>query len=177
MSEYSSGAVPVSARASVLRPATERRREFPLPWPHPRRCTIFVVAGSPARHGLPDQVCACHLISMALLLDHSLGGGDLAIDRPDEGRELAGNRGDGDGLELSPPGQSPKPRVQTMLRLPGDLANGSRRRCHFGLLLLADPRRMPIAPGALDQNPARPAVPGLGDGAALDRIAGRMLGP
>src|SRR2546427_141231 len=114
-------------------------------------------------------------MSATLLHGRRTGGDDLAIDRPDEGGELARDRGHGDGLRLASSGQRPIPRTQAGLRLPGNLANGSWRGRHLLLLLLPDPRWMLIAPRALHQNAPRPAVAGLGDGAALDRVAGRFL--
>lgn len=42
------------------------------------------------------------LLASPVLLGRNTRGGDLAADRPDEARELARDRGDGDGLELAP---------------------------------------------------------------------------
>src|SRR5207342_3917507 len=148
----------------------------PLPWLRPRRCTICHVAGPLPRHWLPEKDCGRATSSSKVLLPgRRTGVGDLAIDRPDEGGELACDRRDRDGLKLAFPGQRPVTRAQPALRLPGDLTNGSRRRRHLFLLLLSHPRRMLIAPGTLHQNAARPTVARLGDGAALDRIPGRSL--
>src|SRR5712672_2537372 len=52
---------------------------------------------------------------------------DLAIDRPDEGRQLAGNRRGDDGRPLALPGERPKAPAQPHLRFPGNLAH--RPRC------------------------------------------------
>src|SRR5882672_6577234 len=84
-----------------------------------------------------------------------------ARDRPDEASELARDRGDGDGLELASPDQRPVAPVKAALRLPGDLANLSRRGRDLLLLVLAHPRRMLIAPGALHQHASRPPIAGL----------------
>src|SRR5216684_2847440 len=119
----------------------------------------------------------CHLlIGRPVLLGRSTGRGHLASDGPDEARELTSDRGDGDSLKLAPPDQRSVAPVQAALRLPGDLANRSRRGRDLLLLVFAHPRRMLIAPGALHQHASRPPVAGLGDGAALDRVTGRILG-
>src|SRR5712692_4475943 len=118
-----------------------------------------------------SSVSPCYLERPALL-GRRTGRGHLATDRPDEGRELTCDRGDGDGLGLALPDQRPVACAQAALRLPGDLANRSWRRRHLLLLLLSHPRRMLIAPGAFDQSASRPPVTGLGDGTVLDRIPG-----
>src|SRR5215471_20022051 len=105
----------------------------------------------------------------------STGSDNLAIDGPDEAGELAGDRRYGDVLELAFPDQGPIARAEPALCLPGDLANGSRRRRHFLLLLLSHPGGMLIAPRAFRQHAARPTVAGLGNGAALDRFTRRLL--
>src|SRR6266849_8315853 len=152
---------------------------IPLPWLRTRPCTIFVdcriaTAGQRLPRCGPRQ-CRVLLSSNALLSCRATGVGDLAADGPDEGGELACHRGDGDGLELAVAGERPIARIEPVLRLPGDLADCARRRRHLGLLVLADPGRMPIGPGALDQQPARPPVAGLGDRPARDPLTGGSL--
>src|SRR5438874_2925658 len=73
-------------------------------------------------------------------------------------------------------GECPVSGVEAVLRLPGNLANHTGRRCDLVLLLASHPGRMPIAPGAFHEDSPRPAVAGLGDGATPDRIPRRMLG-
>src|SRR5712692_272732 len=138
MSGCSSGAV-LRLRTGVdLAIGHKAKPGIPLPWLRPRRCTICHFAGPPPRHGLPEEGCERAVFSSkALLLGRRTGGGDLAIDRPDEGGELAGDRSDHDGRKLALPAQRPIARAQPALRLPGDLTNGSRRRRHLLLLLLA----------------------------------------
>src|SRR5437764_5186031 len=105
----------------------------------------------------------CRLfIESPALLGRSTGRGYFASDRPDEARELTRDRGDGDGLELAPPDQRAVAPVQAALRLPGDLANRSRRGRDPLLLVFADPRWMLIVPAAFHQHTARPPVAGLG---------------
>ncbi len=87
--------------------------------------------------------------------------GNRAIDGPDEAAQLAGDRGHGDRLALASAHQCSVAPAKATLRLPGDLTNGSRRRCHLRLLVPADPRRMLIAPRTLHQNAPRPPVAGL----------------
>jgi hypothetical protein len=146
----------------------------PLPRLRPRHCTICYVAGPLPRHRLPERDCERATFVLEVLLHgRRTTGGDLAIDCPDKGGELACDRRHRDGLKLAFPGQCPIARAQAALRLPGDLTNGSRRRRHLLLLLLSHSRRMLIAPGTLHQNAARSTVARLGDRAALDRIPGR----
>src|SRR5712675_2202620 len=66
---------------------------------------------------------------------------DLAIDRPDEGRQLAGN-----------------------------LAHRPRCSRHLYLLLAANTWRMSIAPSGFDQDTPRPTIASLGDTAAVDGV-------
>src|SRR5713101_1708663 len=96
---------------------------------------------------------------------------DLAIDRPDEGRQLAGDRRGDDGRPLALPGERPKAPAQPHLRFPGNLAHRPRCGRHLYLLLAANTWRMPIAPSGFDQDTPRPTIAGLGDAAAVDRIA------
>src|SRR2546425_8412982 len=103
-------------------------------------------------------------MSATLLHGRRTGGDDLAIDRPDEGGELARDRGHGDGLRLASSGQRPIPRTQAGLRLPGNLANGSWRGRH-----------MLIAPPALHPKAPRPAGGRPWDGGAPDPVARPVL--
>jgi hypothetical protein len=78
----------------------------PLPWLRPRSCTICHVAGPLPRHWLPEKDCERTTSSSKVLLPgRRTGVGDLAIYRPDEGGELARDRGDRDGLKLAFPGR------------------------------------------------------------------------
>src|ERR671923_1659937 len=117
----------------------------------------------------------CSLPLASRLLGGSTRGADLATDRPNEGRELACDRGDRDVRKLASSDERPVTPSQAALRLPGDLANRSRCSRDLLLLLFSDPRRMAITPGALHQNTPCPPVAGLGDGATLDRIPGRVF--
>src|SRR6202171_3428478 len=78
----------------------------------------------------------------------------LPSDRPDEARQLAGNRGGNDIDRLAGPREPAIARAQPHLPLPGDVADGPR----LGLLpqqqLSAEPSREAVAPGSLDQQPA-----------------------
>src|SRR5712672_2934549 len=96
---------------------------------------------------------------------------DLAIDRPDEGRQLAGDRRGDDGRPLALPGERPKAPAQPHLRFPGYLALRPRCGRHLYLLLAANTWRMPIAPSGFDQDTPRPTIAGFGDAAAVDRVA------
>src|SRR5260221_6828562 len=62
-----------------------------------------------------------------LLVRRCMRSHDLAIDRPDEGRQLAGDRRGDDGRPLALPGERPKTPAQPHLRFPGNLAH--RPRC------------------------------------------------
>src|SRR5229473_7968461 len=96
---------------------------------------------------------------------------DLAIDRPDEGRQLAGDRRGDDGRPLALPGERPKAPAQPHLRFPGNLAHRPRCGRHLYLLLAANTWRIPIAPSSFDQDTPRPTTASLGDTAAVDRVS------
>src|SRR6185369_12920880 len=118
MSVFPSGAFPVFERASILRSASKDGREFPLPWLRSRRCTRFVFTGPcPGAGSLRNgsNVPLTPLGSPALLGDNT-GGGDRAADGPDEARELARDRGDGNGLQFAPSDQRPVTPVQAISR-------------------------------------------------------------
>src|SRR5882762_8506842 len=106
-----------------------------------------------------------------LLVRRRMRSHDLAIDRPDEGRQLAGNRRGDDGRPLALAGERPKTPAQPHLRFPGNLAHRPRCGRHLYLLLAANTWRMPIAPSGFDQDTPRPTIAGLGDAAAVDCIA------
>src|SRR6266436_3373398 len=97
-------------------------------------------------------------------------------DGPDEAGQLAGDRGRDDVGRFAAAGKLAITRAQPQLRLPGDLAD------RLGLLLLseqqftADPGREAIGPGRLDQQPTGGTIAGLGEAAAFDAGAARMLG-
>src|SRR6266849_5301052 len=109
MSGCSSGAVPC-LRAGIDLVIGHKRRclEFP--------CRGFAPAvarylscrtAAPASGSLVKRFERPALMSATLLHGRRTGGDDLAIDRPDEGGELARDRGHGDGLRLASPGQRP----------------------------------------------------------------------
>ncbi len=147
------------------------------PRPRSRRCTRLCLPDRCPGGGSLVLIGWFGVLESPVLAGGGANGGDLAADGPDEAGEFAGDRGDGDGLELSSPGQRPVARAQPALRLPGDVADSLRRRRDLGLFVFAHPRRMLIAPGALHQDAAGAAVAGLGDRAALDGVAGRNLPP
>src|SRR5712671_5204056 len=93
---------------------------------------------------------------------------DLAIDRPDEGRQLAGDRRGDDGRPLTLAGERPKTPAQPHLRFPGNLAHRPRCGRHLYLLLAANTWGMPIAPSGFDQDTPRPTIASLGDAAAVE---------
>src|SRR5262249_60321683 len=161
MSGSSSGAVLVFARASILhRPHSEI-------WISPGRGRAPAVArclSVPDRCpgiGPPRKCCDRPSSSAPLLAGHGAGGGEFAIDGPDEGGELAGDCRHGNGLELAFPDQRSVARAEAALCLPGDLTNGPGGGGHLLLLLLPDPRGMRIAPLTPPRNHARPPLPGL----------------
>src|SRR5256885_3734905 len=113
-------------------------------------------------------------IGSPALLGLSTGRVCRASNGPDEAGELARDRGDRDGLGLASPDQCAVPPVEAVLRLPGDLANLTRRGRHLLLLVLAHPRRVLIAPGALPQHASRPPPSRPGDRAPLLPVARRI---
>src|ERR1700759_4784342 len=140
----------------MLASPKNQSREFPLPWLRPRPCTMSGDCRiSSAGRRLPGcrgpRQSRVLLSSNALLSRRATGVGDRASDGPDEGGELACQGSDRDGLELAPADERPVAVVEPVLRLPGDLAHRTRGGLHLDLLVLADPRRMPIGPRALDQ--------------------------
>src|ERR1700731_4116742 len=84
---------------------------------------------------------------------------DLAIDRPDEGRQLAGDRRGDDVRPLALPGERPKAPAQPHLRFPGNLAHRPRFGRPLYLLLTANTWRIPIAPSGFDQDTPRRPLP------------------
>src|SRR5258706_16362244 len=107
-----------------------------------------------------SSCCACRLRA-----------GHLAMHGPDEGRQLAGDRGCDHRRCLAFPRQRTEPCTEPNLGLPGDLACPTPRTRDLGLLLVSAPRRMAVGPGGFDQHTPRPAVAGLGDRSALDALA------
>src|SRR6202795_988172 len=96
---------------------------------------------------------------------------DLAIDRPDEGRQLAGDRRGDDGRPLAFPGERAKAPAQPHLRFPGNLARRPRCGLHLHLLLAANTWRIPITPCGFDQDTPRPTIASLGDTPTFDRVS------
>src|SRR6266566_1895899 len=95
-------------------------------------------------------------------------------DRPDEARQLAGDRSGDDIGRLGGPGEPAIARTQPDLRLPGDVADGPRLVLLPQQQLAAEPSREAVAPGRPDQQPASRSIAGLGDTAAFDARAARM---
>src|ERR1700675_2780117 len=110
-----------------------------------------------------------------LLVRRCMRSRDFAVDRPDEGRQLAGDRSYHDRRPLALARQCPEAATEPHLRLPGNLAGCSWRGPDPGLHVLADAWREPVAPRGLDEQPACTGVAGLGDAAALDALSGRSL--
>src|SRR2546428_12449976 len=96
-------------------------------------------------------------MSATLLHGRRTGGDDLAIDRPDEGGELARDRGHGDGLRLASSGQRPIPRTQAGLRPSGHLPDRSGRGRPPLPLFLSPPPRVVVAPPAPPPKTPAPA--------------------
>src|SRR5258707_7273224 len=101
---------------------------------------------------------------------------DLAIDRPDEGRQLAGDRRGDDGRPLTLAGERPKTPAQPHLRFPGNLAHRPRCGRHLYLLLSANTWTMPIAPSGFDQDTPHPTIPALGDTPPFARVSSGAFG-
>src|SRR6266700_2114676 len=118
----------------------------------------------------PPLVAITRFVRSARCRRHAPGDG------PDETRQFTGDRGSGDIGRLAAAGELAIARTQPQLRFPGDLADRPR------LLLLpeqqfaAHPGREAVTPGRFDQQPAGRAVAGLGEAAAFDAGAARILG-
>jgi hypothetical protein len=101
--------------------------------------------------------------------------GRLRQGGPDEADQLAREGDHGDRGPFPVPDQVPVPPVEPELRLPRLREDG------FGLALApareggAQPRRVAVVPGRLDQNPPRVRVAGFGDAAPPLPIARRVL--
>lgn len=132
-------------------PATKRLTGIPLPLSRLRPCAMM----------------SKHL--------RRLGCVRLSGDGPHKADQFTGDRGANHGRSLASRRQLPITSCQTALRLPGNLAHLRRRLLKPIQLCLTNPRRMTLGPCALDQHMADPAVAGLGDTAAPDRLAGRAL--
>src|SRR5215469_15481935 len=96
-------------------------------------------------------------------------------DGPDEAGQLAGDRGGDDIGRLAAAGEFAIARAQSELRFPGDLADWPRLRFLPEPQLPADTGREAVIPGRLDQQPTSGVVAGLGEAAASDAGAARML--
>ena len=94
------------------------------------------------------------------------------IYRPDKGGEFPSDRGSHYGGAFALSGKIAEPATKPCLRFPRDLADGSRRRFDLCLLFFADAGWEPIAPSRFYQKAPRSSVPGLGDSAAVDPLAG-----
>src|SRR6185295_18057797 len=81
----------------------------------------------------------------------------------------------GHGRLLAPCRERAVARRQAALRLPRDLAHLGRYARELSQLRCPDSRRMPVGPGALDQEVAHARVAHLGDRAAPDAVAGGSL--
>src|SRR5713226_3334932 len=133
MSESSSGGCPCLHTGVDLAIGFRAPSGVPLPWLRPRRCTRLSSPDRCPGVGSLEKVLSVPpvpYLERPALSGRRTGRGHLATDRPDEGRELTCDRGDGDGLGLALPDQRPVARAQAALRLPGDLANRSWRRRH-----------------------------------------------
>ena len=100
---------------------------------------------------------------------------DLLPDGPEEGRHLARDRCDHDGPRLP---FDPEPTVAAAkagLRLPGNIPDAVRQAIHPSLQVMTDRRREAIRSRRPRSAPASSAVAGLGDLAASDPFAGRVL--
>src|SRR5213592_3752781 len=97
---------------------------------------------------------------------------DLAVNRPDERGQLAGNRSYHDRRALALSRQCPKTPTEPHLRLPGNLAGCTWRCPNPGLHVLA---AVAGTGSSLDEQPTCTGVAGLGDAAALDALSGRSL--
>src|SRR5688500_8003216 len=92
---------------------------------------------------------------------------DLARARPSERGHLAGDRRRDHLSVLARPDETPEPRAQPELRLPGDGPHRLWRSFQPGADLVRHASREAIAPGSLDQHAAGTAIAGLGDTTAL----------
>src|SRR5258708_1426449 len=110
-----------------------------------------------------------------LLVRRCMRSRDFAVDRPDEGGQLAGDRGYHDRRPLALPRQCPEASTEPHLRLPGNLACRPWRGPDPGLHVLADAWRESVAPRSLDEQPSCARVASLGDATALDVLSGRSL--
>ncbi len=134
-------------RASGAKPGhITKRREFPT----------FV---------LRSRVCA------AGERGRSLRGRYLPSDRPQESRHLAGDRGHNDGRLLARGAEATIAGAQTDLRFPGDVAHRLGQPFEPRSQGLADPCRITIGPGRLDERPPRAPVACQGEALPFDCVA------
>lgn len=104
-----------------------------------------------------------------------LQGCNLASDRPQEGRYLAGDRRHDHRQLLAGSSEAAITRTQPDLRLPSDVAHG------FGEVLESSPERFAhscgetVSPGGFNQDPSGTAIAGQGQTGSSHRLAGRAL--
>src|ERR1700692_1877466 len=110
-----------------------------------------------------------------LLVRRCMRSRDFAVDRPDEGRQLAGDRSHHDRRPLALARQCPEAATKPHLGLPGNLAGRPWRGPDPGLHVLADAWRESVAPRSLYEQPSCTRVTGLGDATAFDVFPGRSL--
>ena len=95
---------------------------------------------------------------------------------PDKPRQLAGDGGDDNLLQLAPGHHLSIALAQPGLRPPGDLAHSLWHGIDRGQLVAGDAGREAVAVRSLDQEGAGVTVTGLGDGADAALAAGGVLG-
>lgn len=146
--EFASGAVPILLRASADGRPQSAKRAFP--------CRGSAPASTRRAHSQNQRTSG---------LLH------LPADRPHKGRKFTSNRRTDNRRLLAASCEMPVSRSKTRLSFPryvpylgGDLLQPIKFLC-------ANPRRMAIRPGALDEHISRAAIACLGDAASLDRRA------
>src|SRR5665213_716766 len=100
----------------------------------------------------------------------------LSGNGPDEASQLAGDCGGDDIGRLASSGELAIAGAQPKLSFPGSLTDRLRLALLPQQQLAAEPGREPVGPCALDQYPASRVIARLGDTAAFDAGAARMLG-
>src|SRR5205807_9206691 len=141
-------------------------REFP--------CRGF--APAVARYFVCRIVTRCRLLAnRGDLHCERRGRADGTADSPDEACQLTRDRGDDEGRSLAALRQGTIACGQARLGLPGNVLDVSWCGGDLVELLLADARRMAVAPGALHQNASCPMIAGLGNAGTIDRLAARSL--
>src|SRR5262245_61400096 len=99
----------------------------------------------------------------------------LTSDRPQEADHLACNGGGDDHLGFAGRRQAAIAGAQPELGLPGDIADSLRQALVTVMELATDAGLHAIGPCPLDQSPPGQSVASLGDAAASDGGAARML--